>query len=508
MIPTPDYLGLFYPSKELATPNANLPDRVVGPGSSMLNIVTTSLTEATDFWNGAVGFFCGQSTASLRGLPFHVRKWNKDTNTLQITSPLPVVPVAGDMFKIFVGGKTASSQEVLAMKVSGKQPEVDPVTGPNVTGITIKKASAMLGEGTLTVNYTFSGRLLKIRMDSGDYGPDTILTGDVQNLAVYNKDLAGYILIDVNFAALRPSSSYSDTYTITTPKGNLIPNMEGYETNDGFGRTRYHLVAARNKSSSTLDAMNCFSIWTDRPKGTASTVYNGNYGASYAAPQTMNVNNAADWPTRGFWIRNKTKNDLRYVDFRSGNILYLKAIDWGTITFKNAQDEILPGMRIDSTASNPSYTAIVDQVFLESGTWAAKTASGTLHLKKYTGSTLFGATASVYSNGALLFTGNGTSTRGFRGRNAVTWNSSDAVEPTSDLDIGVNLPAGGYFRDPVNENTAPEGVTFGLHPAQDECLIVEALLGGGSVGIWLKQTIIDGTQAREGIEGSVAFAWY
>ena len=216
MIPTPDYLGLFYPSKELATPNANLPDRVVGPGSSMLNIVTTSLTEATDFWNGAVGFFCGQSTASLRGLPFHVRKWNKDTNTLQITSPLPVVPVAGDMFKIFVGGKTASSQEVLAMKVSGKQPEVDPVTGPNVTGITIKKASAMLGEGTLTVNYTFSGRLLKIRMDSGDYGPDTILTGDVQNLAVYNKDLAGYILIDVNFVTLRPSSSYSDTYTIAS----------------------------------------------------------------------------------------------------------------------------------------------------------------------------------------------------------------------------------------------------------------------------------------------------
>ncbi len=228
MIPTPEYLGLFYPSKELASPNAASPDRVVGPGSSMLNIVTTSLTEATDFWNGAVGFFCGQSTASLRGIPFHVRKWNKDTNTLQITSPLPVAPVAGDMFKIFVGGKTASSQEVLAMKVSGKQPEVDPVTGPNVTGITIKKASAMLGEGTLQVQYTYSGRTLKIRMGSEDYGPETILTGDAQNVPIYRKDLAGYILVDVNFAALRTNSSYSDTYTITTPKGNLIPNFEGY----------------------------------------------------------------------------------------------------------------------------------------------------------------------------------------------------------------------------------------------------------------------------------------
>ncbi len=155
------------------------------------------------------------------------------------------------------------------MKVSGKQPEVDPVTGANVTGITIKKASAMLGEGTLEVRYEYSGRLLKIRMNGGDYGPDTILTGDVQNLAVYNKDLAGYILVDVNFASLRPSSSYSDTYTLTTPKGNMLPNLEGYETNDGFGRTRYHLVVAKNKSSSTLDAMNCFSIWTGKPAGSS-----------------------------------------------------------------------------------------------------------------------------------------------------------------------------------------------------------------------------------------------
>ncbi|MDR3234952.1 MAG: hypothetical protein LBT46_15040 [Planctomycetaceae bacterium] len=59
MIPTPDYLGLFYPSKDLATPNANLPDRVVSPGSTQLSIVTASLNEDTDFWNGTVGFFCG-----------------------------------------------------------------------------------------------------------------------------------------------------------------------------------------------------------------------------------------------------------------------------------------------------------------------------------------------------------------------------------------------------------------------------------------------------------------
>ena len=509
MIPTPDYLGLFYPSKELATPNAAAPDRVVGPGSTQLSIITTSLEENTDFWNGAVGFFSGQSTASLRGIPFHVRKWDKDTKKLQITSPLPVAPVAGDMFKIFVGGKTASSQEVLSMKVSGKQPEVDPVTGPNVTGITIKKASAMLGEGTLEVRYDYSGRLLKIRMNGGDYGPDTILTADAQNLAIYNKDLAGFILADVQFSSLRTNSYYTDSYTLTVPKGNLIPNFEGFETNDGFGRTRYHLVVAKNKASSPLDAMNCFSIWTGKPKGTASYLYSGNYGASWTSPQTMYVNNASDWPTRGFWVRNKTRSDLRYVDFRSGNQLYTKAIDWGIITFRNAQAEIKPGMRIDnSTNANPSLYATVDQVFLESGTWAAKTASGTLHLKKYTGSGTFGTTSTVYAEGATLFTANGTSTRGFRGCQAQTWSNNDVVEPTSDIDIGANMPAGGYFRDPANENTAPEGVVFGHHPSQEECLIVESLAGGSSVGIWIKQTIIDGTQAREGIEGDLNMAWY
>jgi len=86
------------------------------------------------------------------------------------------------------------------MKVSGKQPEIDTVTGPNVTGVTIKKASAMLGEGTLYLQYNASTKALTIRMGaSGNYGPETFLTADAQNIAVYNTDLAGFILVDVVF---------------------------------------------------------------------------------------------------------------------------------------------------------------------------------------------------------------------------------------------------------------------------------------------------------------------
>lgn len=154
MIPTPDKLGLYYPSKDLTAPGVPLPDRIVTGGSTSMIIVTSSITEETDYWNGAVGFFCGNSTSVLRGQTFHVRKWDHESHSLQITSPLPTPPAAGDTFKIVTGGKTGSSQEILAMKVSGRQPEVDTVICTNIIGVTVRKASAMLGEGTLSLYYT------------------------------------------------------------------------------------------------------------------------------------------------------------------------------------------------------------------------------------------------------------------------------------------------------------------------------------------------------------------
>jgi hypothetical protein len=131
-----------------------------------------------------------------------------------------------------------------------------------------------------------------------------------------------------------------------------------------------------------------------------------------------------------------------------------------------------------------------------------------LHLKKYTTSSFFTTTGNIFLGSQIAAVGNGTTTRGFRGLSAQTWNSNDIVEPTSDIDIGINLPVGGYFRDPANENTVPDGITFGLYPSQDECAIVEALLGTETVGIWMRQTILDGTQAREDIDGSLSYAWY
>ncbi len=228
--PTPDQLGIYYTSKDLASSGATIPDRTVGNDSSVLSLTVPTLTNATDFWNGAIGFFVGTSTATaaLRGHLFHVRKWDSASKKMALAQPLPIVPASGDTFKLIASGKTASNLEVLAMKVSDKQPEVESVSGTNITGITIKKASALLSEGTLTINYrTSPSRLLTISMNSGNPGSETPLTGNATNLAVYNADLSGYVLVDVNYATL-PTSTRSDSFTLTAPKGNLIPNYEGY----------------------------------------------------------------------------------------------------------------------------------------------------------------------------------------------------------------------------------------------------------------------------------------
>jgi hypothetical protein len=437
--PTPDQLGIFYTSKDLTTTGAVLPDRVIGSGATLTSLPISTLNDATGFWNGAIGFFVGTSTtAALRGVTFHVKQWDNSNKLLSLAQPLPIVPAAGDMVRLVQSGRTASNHEVLNMKVSGKQPEIEGVAGTNVVGVTIKKASALLGEGTLTLTYTNSTRTLAIRMGSGNNGPDVTLTGNVVNQAIYNSDLSGYILVDVVYNSLS-TANRTDTFTLTAPKGNLIPNFEGYETNDGVGRTRYHLVVAKNKATAVQDAMNAFSIWTGKPAGTASTTM-ATSSQSYTAPTSIGVANASTWPTRGFWIRNRAVNsgagDLRYVDYRSGNTLYLKAINWGWVNFNSGSIELRPGMTIGGQYSE---SAVIDQVILSSGTWASGTATGTLLLKKFTGD--YAASRQIHYEGVQAATSAGASVKGYRGLPTVSWAASQIVEPISDIDLGINKPS-------------------------------------------------------------------
>jgi len=89
----------------------------------------------------------------------------------------------------------------------------------------------------------------------------------------------------------------------------------------------------------------------------------------------------------------------------------------------------------------------------------------------------------------------------------MTWSNGDVLELASDLDVGINYPIGGFFKDPESDTIAPDGIAFNLCQSQEEAAIVDLLKGSETVGIWVRQNILDGTQARADIEGDLNVSW-
>ena len=143
MTPTADKLRVYYPSKNLSSDGAALPLWTTTAGSELTKIVATSLSQADDYWAGAIGWFEGNTTTiALQGHFFHVKGFNNASRTLTLTQDLPAVPQSGDTFRLVLGGNYRSSTEVVGMLVGGALPEFKPVVGVQVTGVTIKKVSA------------------------------------------------------------------------------------------------------------------------------------------------------------------------------------------------------------------------------------------------------------------------------------------------------------------------------------------------------------------------------
>jgi len=546
MIPTPDKLGLYYPSKDLTAAGMTLPERSVTDGSTSMAINTDSITQATGYWDGALGFFYGSTTQPvLKGQMFHVRKWVKDEGRLYITSPLPTVPASTDKFKIFAGGRHASNQEVFALLVNGKQPEVDDtVTGTNITGVTIKKASGMLGEGTLSIQYNASTKGIAIRMENGLYGPEEILSKN-ETIPVYNSDFSGFVLLDVVFTALKTTGTHTDTYALTIPKNVLIPNYEGYETNTGKLVERFHLLAVKNKSAASFDAMTALSFWTVKPtyQTAAATADMSNNLYGQPGSVMMNVNVGA-WPSRGFWVYNTTVNyqAAYYVTYRNGQTLYLAPRSDGFFLFTQGTTAFQKDAVIQwstGTATAAVGTMIVSRVEIASGTLAAGNAKGICFFTKATGTDqAFGMSSG--GDGAYTCYLAGTATvvcrnansgssqcvfRGWRPQFDVIASNFDSLgnlinsnrnktignghvlEVWPDFDIGA-VASTGLHADPANEYTAPSGIAFQPYVDAVRPLIHDLLLGGDVLSLWVRQTIVDGTQARQNIVGNIRAMWY
>lgn len=501
--PTADKLKIYFPSKNLTADGQTLPILTVDSGT-VSTIVDAALTQADGYWEGAIGWFLGNTTTvALRGQFFHVRSFDAAGDTLTLSRELPAVPQAGDTYRIALGGNWRSSHETFGMLVGGQLPELATVSGVNITGLTITKASALLGEGTLSVEYTYASQILRIKMGTQDLGVGLDVSSDVSGGVIFAADGQAFIRVNVTVASL-PTADATDTWTLTYPERTFSPDFEAYETAEGSGgRTRYRLECLKNDDS--VDGMVDLTAYVDRPSGTASTIATGSSLGLVAG--SFDVTDASDWPTRSFWVRNSTANgsagDCRYVKYRSGNTLYCYGIDWAVLGFDQGTSALQQGDAVSGFSSGA--TAVVDQVLVTSGSWGGSDAAGILLLKMVTGNFMdnekivIGATQMAMSDGA--------SYAGLRGHQATTWSAADVVSVMADVDIAVALPSSGQFEDPSGETIAPDDVEFAYAEDTASAIPLGNLAPGAITGVWRREWIMDGHQSRAGIIGDTIYSW-
>ncbi len=316
--PRPHELGIYFASRDLETDGAQLPQRVVTAGGELKKIACASLGDPAAYWNGAVGWFYGDTlTEELRGRFFHVRSFVG--GELLLSKQLPVVPEVGDKFRLWCGGGRASATETFGLLVADKQPEMFPIRPTNVTGVEIVKASpGLLGyTNPLYLYYQNAAKTLYIRMNNTNNGPTLDVSQNVTGGVLYLDNEEGYIVVNVVTASL-PTYDRSDSWNLSYPKGTFIPDMEGYETSAGpFPKYRYHPVVLRNNGD---DMMINLSVMAERPWALTATLTSSNSNNDYGRIYCNNLNN---WPAASFWVRNRNRNDVRYIRFRSGNELVM-----------------------------------------------------------------------------------------------------------------------------------------------------------------------------------------
>ena len=313
-MPTPsaEKLEYYYALKTLTADGQASPVRTTDAGSDADALVNAAFTEADDFWNGAIGRFEDDTeTVILRGVYFHVRDFVQAATKIVLAQTLPAAPSTTggteDTFRLFLGGNFRAAQRI---------PGLD-ATGPvNITGVVIDRTGHANGNGAASGTLDFVNATTEMSWqapgDASAGAPVDVSIDDTYTL--FSADADKWITVTVTAAAL-PTLDQSDTIVLTTPERELLPDMEGYETENG--KTRYHLVVIKN--ADTVDAMTDLRAFVEAADPGSPTTTTGSLGTTAAA---LTVADATDWPVRSFWVRNVTKNDLRYIQYRSGNTLH------------------------------------------------------------------------------------------------------------------------------------------------------------------------------------------
>jgi len=342
-VPTADKLRAYYPYKDNASDGQVSPELTVD-SAGVNYVVDATLTEADDYWNGAIiRFEADTTTSALQGTYHHVMDFVAADDKLIFAHDMPATPVNTDTFRIFFGGSWRTSHEIPGFTATGLT---------DVTGVTIDHACYLNGAGNGTLEYD-SAPTESLRWTApDDSNPgawvDVSSAGAGTSYVLYSEDPDKFLEVTVVYASL-PVGDESDTIALAQPEGILIPDFEGYEF-DGSNKTRYHLIPIKNNDAA--DSMTDLRVWVvpsdDGTDSTTTTTRDNTAGA-------LGITDASDWPERSFWVYNSTRTDCRFVFYRSGNTCYCAAAGAGLRGLTSATWQIG-----DSVEVMPDYDIGID----------------------------------------------------------------------------------------------------------------------------------------------------
>lgn len=501
MIASADKGREYYSKIDGSADGQALTEYTADAGGGVKAIVDSALTEADDYWNGAFGWFdIDTTTTALQGQFFHVLDFTASSGTLTLAKSLPAAPAAGDTFRLIKHGGYRSTKELYGMMVDGAFPEEETVSGSDITGLTIKKASGALGAGTLTLFYNSSLDQLFAKMDAGDYGAGLDVSGDVTDGIVFIDDGQAYVQVDVTNASL-PVADQSDEFEISKPERTFIQDVEASETNF----SRYALNIFRNTDAA--ETMVDLSAYVAPPVDASTDIATGESLGTTEA--NVKVDDASSFPTASFWILNEDANsgagDVRAVQYVSGNDLHVLAVDWGVLSFDTGSVEIVVGDTIEGGTSGA--TGIVDQIEVTSGAWGTSDAAGTIIVKSVTDDFDDNEDIKVSSSKCAESLASDAWTLGFRGYAAVTWNAGETLRVIADVDLAVLDHSTDKYTMQTDSYVSPDGLTYGMYDSSDSMLSAGDLVAGDHIGFVIRETIPTGFRARKNIDYDVIKIW-
>ena len=285
------------------------PTQYTAASGTVRTAMAAALTEADDYWNGAIVRWDDGDNAGLYSSVFD---FDAGTDTLTFDEELPNAVASGDKFTMFLGGMYASDQMIPGLKTSM------PV---NVTGFSVVCAAMLNGEGTGILRFTYNGgtaRTLAWTPPGGTEGSpvsvQTLSTGDKATLYGGGTSTAeaSTFLCVMRTADAMPTADALDDVSLAMPTGSFLSPFTGTESE--AGATIYRPVGIENTGAASLYSLKayCASPWPDAEN---TTVAAG--GAIGTGADTLVANDFLNWGSHGF-IFNSTKNDVRYFFDRSG----------------------------------------------------------------------------------------------------------------------------------------------------------------------------------------------